>query len=186
MLPAFMANSEAFQDIYNSIIEEFEKAKKEALEEAEQDVNAGNKTQEEYDEIANNWENLDAKELEEEAQKALDNIQRESIESTLEWEADTCGSFLGDKNDSNDPAYYLNFVFNLLKYIAIVILFVFSIVEFGKAAISSDNDALKKAVQKTVKRLVICVIIFFLPQLINFIMELLGVIEDPTCGIGVR
>ena len=185
-LPAFMANSKAFQDIYNSIIEEFEETKQEALDDAKQDVADGNKTQEEYDEIANNWENLDSEKLEEEAQKALDTIQRESIESTLEWEADTCSSFLGDKNDSNDPAYYLNFIFNLLKYIAIVILFVFSIIEFGKAVISNDNDALKKAVQKTIKRLVICIVIFFLPQLINFIMELLGVIEDPTCGIGVR
>lgn len=175
-----------FQDIYNSIIEEFEETKQEALDDAKQDVADGNKTQEEYDEIANNWENLDSEKLEEEAQKALDTIQRESIESTLEWEADTCSSFLGDKNDSNDPAYYLNFIFNLLKYIAIVILFVFSIIEFGKAVISNDNDALKKAVQKTIKRLVICIVIFFLPQLINFIMELLGVIEDPTCGIGVR
>ena len=166
-LPAFMANSEAFQDIYNSIIEEFENAKQEALEEAEQDVADGNKTQEEYEEIANNWENLNPEELETEAQKALDDIQRESIKNTLEWESSTCGSILGNIDDSGDPAYYLNFVFNLMKYIAIIILFIFTIIEFAKAAISNDNDAIKKAAQKTVKRLIICIIIFFLPQLID-------------------
>ena len=50
----------------------------------------------------------------------------------------------------------------------------------------SYNDALKKALQKTIKRLVICIVIFFLPRLINFILGLLGIVDDPTCGIGVN
>lgn len=107
------------------------------------------------------------------------------FESDLEWEASSCDTILGNTEDPNEPAYYLDFVFNILKYAAIIILFVFTILDFAKAITSSDNDALKKALQKTVKRIIICIIIFFLPSLIKFILNLLGIVDDPTCGIGV-
>lgn len=101
-------------------------------------------------------------------------------------ESDPCYSLLGNPEDNinKPPAYYMNFVFDLLKYAAIVLLFVLTIVEFFKAIPSNDQDAIKKAVQKTIKRLILAVIIFFLPDLINFVLELLGIVSDPTCGIG--
>ena len=101
-------------------------------------------------------------------------------------ESDPCYSLLGNPEDNvnKPPAYYMNFVFNLIKYAAIVLLFVLTIVEFFKAVPSNDQDAIKKATQKTIKRLLIAVIIFFLPDLINFVLQLLGIISDPTCGIG--
>lgn len=100
---------------------------------------------------------------------------------------DPCYSLLGNPEDNinKPPAYYMNFVFNLIRYIAIIAFVVLTIVEFFKATTSGDQDALKKALQKTIKRLIIAVIIFFLPILINFVLELLGIISNPTCGIGV-
>jgi len=98
--------------------------------------------------------------------------------------ADNCESILGKITDKNAPAYYLNFVFNLLKYATIILLFVLTIIDFAKATVASDKDALKKALQKSIKRLIIAIIIFFLPILLNFIFELLGWTTDPTCGIG--
>lgn len=95
-----------------------------------------------------------------------------------------CDSLLGKINDKNAPAYYINFAFNLIKYIAIVLLFVLTIVDFAKATASSKDDAIKKAAVNALKRLIIAAIIFFLPILINFLLELLGWVTDPTCGIG--
>ena len=96
-----------------------------------------------------------------------------------------CDSYLGQIDDPDDPAYYLNFAFNIIKYAAIVILFVFTIIDFAKAITSSKQDELQKAIRTAVKRLIIAIIIFFLPILINFILDLLGVVTtDPTCGIG--
>ena len=38
-----------------------------------------------------------------------------------------------------------------------------------------------------IKRLIIAVIIFFLPNLINFIFDLLGIVStDATCGLGTN
>ena len=93
-----------------------------------------------------------------------------------------CESYLGPV-EPGYPAYYLQFIFNLMKYIAIILLFVLTIVEFGKATVSSNQDAMKKAIQNTVKRFIIAVIIFFLPILIEFLLELLGVYSASTCGI---
>ncbi len=112
-------------------------------------------------------------------------IKYEEYRSNLEWDANTCNAILGSVTDKNAPAYYLDFAFNILKYFAIIILFVFTLIDFIKATISSDDQALKKALQQSIKRVIICLIIFFLPILIEFILELLGIIDDPTCGIGV-
>ncbi|MCM1052356.1 MAG: hypothetical protein NC483_00040 [Ruminococcus sp.] len=96
-----------------------------------------------------------------------------------------CSSLLGspEHKENPDPAYYLQFTFNLIKYIALVVLFVFTVLEFGKATASSSPDAMKKAINSTVKRLIIAVIIFFLPILIEFVLRLLGVYSANTCGI---
>ena len=184
-IPAFIANSDAYQSIYDNVEIEFNKTKEEVLEEAEQDLAEGNITQDEYDNIVNNWSEIDTETVVEGTTEALEFIKRDSVQNSLDWEANTCGSILGDVHDSDDPAYYLNFAFNIIKYAAIVILLVFTVLDFAKAIVSSDNDALKKALKKAIKRIIICVVIFFLPILIEFVLELLGVVEDPICGIGV-
>lgn len=106
------------------------------------------------------------------------------IENNLNFTTSDCESYLGSITDSNDPAYYLDFAFKLIKYATIVLLLALTILDFVKATTSSKDDAIKKAMQTAVKRAIIAVIIFFAPILINFILDLLGVIStDPTCGI---
>ena len=95
-----------------------------------------------------------------------------------------CDSYLGAVKTKGTPAYYLDFAFDIIKYAAIAILFALTIMDFAKAITSSKQDALQKAIQTAIKRLIITIIIFFLPILIEFILDLLGVITtDPTCGI---
>ena len=100
---------------------------------------------------------------------------------------DDCASYLGYIYNPNDPAYYLNLAFNIIKYISIIMLFVFSISDYIKAIVSNKDDGIKKATQNTIKRLIIAIIIFFLPILINFIFDVLGIITtDATCDIGTN
>jgi len=95
-----------------------------------------------------------------------------------------CESLFGDpyqggKNAS--PAYYMSFAFKIIRYAAIIILIVFSISDFVSAVASQDDDELKKAMNKTIKRLVLCVLIFLLPMLIQFILEYLNDISLEKC-----
>lgn len=96
-----------------------------------------------------------------------------------------CESYLGNPKDNinKPPAYYLQFTFDLIKYIAIVLLLVLTIVEYGKAVASSNQDAIKKATINTVKRLIIAAVIFMLPMLVEFLFKVLGIYSSTTCGI---
>ena len=74
--------------------------------------------------------------------------------------------------------------FNILKYIAIIILIVFTITDYLKAILSKDDDELNKATRRFIKRFIIAIIIFFLPTLIIVLLEWGGFISDSTlCGI---
>lgn len=178
--PAFIVNSPAYLDLMNSVEEAYNKAKEEALQEAEEEVNSGDMTEEEYDEVVNNWDN-DIEQVVDQATTAFENIKLNSFINMDFDISNGCQSYLGDPDDEESPAYYLQFAFNILKYAAIVMLFVFTIMDFTKAVASSKDDAIKKAAQNAIKRLVIAVIIFLLPILIEFVLSLVGIYSD--CGI---
>ena len=101
----------------------------------------------------------------------------------VSFDGNGCDSYLGNPGTKGQPAYYLQFVFNLMKYAAIVLLFVMSGIEFGKAVFSNNQDAMKKAINNSVKRLIIAVIIFFLPILIEFLLKVVGVYSPDNCVI---
>lgn len=92
-----------------------------------------------------------------------------------------CQSYFGDPTCDGCPAYWIQQGFNLIKYIAIAALLVLVTMDFFKALVQNDKDALKKAGTSAMKRFIYCVIIFFLPILIEFIMNLFGAYG--TCGI---
>ena len=76
---------------------------------------------------------------------------------------------------------FLQQVFNVFKYAAPLLCLALSIVDFLKATASQDKDALTKAAKTTGKRIVYAIILFFIPNLINFLFNLLG--WYGTCGI---
>ena len=80
-------------------------------------------------------------------------------------------------------AKILQIILNVIKYAAPVLVLVFSIADFVKAVASQDKDALNKATKNSAFRLIIAVVLYFLPLLINFLINLFLGIKDPTCGI---
>lgn len=95
---------------------------------------------------------------------------------------DSCNSLLGDPDDKNYLAYWIQWSLNVLKYIAIIALLVLSSLDFIKAITSGDKDALKKASMSLIKRFALVVLIFFLPIVIEVLMKLFGAYG--TCDIG--
>lgn len=94
---------------------------------------------------------------------------------------DTCPA-LGDPSNSQYPAFWLQEILNIMKYVAIVALLVLVTTDFVKAVASNDKDALKKAGTTAIKRFIYCIILFFLPTIISLLMNLFGAYG--TCGIG--
>ncbi len=103
-----------------------------------------------------------------------------SIDSLLLLNTD-CQGALGNPNVEGSFAYLLQEVFDVIKLLVPVLLIVLTVVEFTKAVTSGKNDAIQVAFKHTVTRLIVGFLIFLLPTLIDFIMELLGLYD--TCGI---
>ena len=66
-------------------------------------------------------------------------------------------------------------VFNFVKIVVPLLIIGLSTYDFIKAVTSKDDKGLKKAFQILLKRLVYAIILFFLPVLINLILELVAV-----------
>ena len=93
------------------------------------------------------------------------------ISSAVIHSFDDYNSVLGS-DTPGEPLYYINIILDVIKYAAIICLLGFSIADFVKAIVSEDKDALKKAGTTTMKRFIYCVMIFFLPIVINFLLDL--------------
>lgn len=97
----------------------------------------------------------------------------------------SCDSLLGSVDNPDEPAYYLELAFTIIKYVAIIILIVFSMKDFVVAIIKKDEEAVKNATSSSVKRLMYCVIIFVLPILVKLILNWSHIVStNPLCGIG--
>ena len=94
----------------------------------------------------------------------------------------SCDNLLGDPDDSKSPAFWLQWVLDLMKYVAIIALLVLIILDFLKAIANNDKDALKKAGSTSMKRFIYCVLLFFVPTIVKLILELFGIYGN--CGIG--
>ncbi len=181
-LPEFIFNLDSYQNIRTKAEEEFDKVKEQEIKKSEKEVKAGTKTEEEHQELVQNWEQAS-----EEVEDAID-AGFSGVEAKITWLADFnvsdyCKSYLGNPEISTDPAYYLQFAFNLIKYASIILLIVLTVADLIKATTSGNQDAIKKVTQNAVKRLIIVVIIFFLPSIIKFLLTILGAYSPGTCGI---
>ena len=88
-----------------------------------------------------------------------------------------CEGILGDETID-----FLQKIFNIVKIVAPLLVLGLTIFEFAKAVISQDQDALKKAGNLFVKRLIIMIVLFFLPTIINLLLELLDN-SNGTCNV---
>ncbi len=99
-------------------------------------------------------------------------------------ELTNCKSLLGDPLKTKTPAWYLKIVFKVAKYIAIILLIVLTIMDFIGAVASQDNDKLKKVVNRAIIRAIMCIVIFILPTLIEFILKYLNDRAVDLCSLG--
>jgi len=73
-------------------------------------------------------------------------------------------------------------MFSLVKYAVPLIIIVMTIIEYLKAVVSQESDMIKKVTQDFGKRLLIAAIIFVVPTLLQFVLNLL---DYPYCSIFV-
>lgn len=101
-------------------------------------------------------------------------------------EEQTCATVLGNANDPahEDVAWLLQKILNYIRIFGILLVLVFSALEFSKVILSNDYEALKKAQHKTIYRVGGIVALLLLPMLVNFLLGLfISGSFDFSCGI---
>lgn len=83
----------------------------------------------------------------------------------------TCAGILG----SGKFHQYLVDILNAIRIVGVAMVIVFSTMDFANALIVQDSEALKKAGQKSFQRLMIAIVIFFVPIILNILLALVGI-----------
>ncbi len=70
---------------------------------------------------------------------------------------------------------------NWMRYIVPVLLILLSVLDFIKAIAADSEDEIKKVTSKFVKRLIVAVIIFLVPLLLEFLLGIFGIPTNDFC-----
>jgi len=94
----------------------------------------------------------------------------------------TCDTLFKNNGKYNNTHELLSTTLKFMQYIGIILALVLSTIDFVKVIPTQDKDAIKKASSKAVTRLIIAIVIFFVPIILDFILGLVG-FNNPTCSL---
>ena len=69
---------------------------------------------------------------------------------------------------------YIEQALRVIRWIGLVLMIILGVLDFTKAVASDDQEAVKKAWQKVIKRLIAVIILFLLPMLVELILDLVN------------
>lgn len=98
-------------------------------------------------------------------------------------EVDCTNIFMANETELNDLGKSVNELFKIIKIGSVALLIILTTLDISKTIMSNELDT-KKMRAKLVKRIVITLIIFFLPDLLDLLFHLFGLYNISTCGIG--
>lgn len=102
---------------------------------------------------------------------------------TIEKPENICEGIFYKNGVKTEFGNFLAGVLKLIRYAAPLLVLALSSVDFLKAVISQNKDELTKATKNSALRLILAIILFFVPVLINYLLILFFGIADPTCGL---
>lgn len=91
----------------------------------------------------------------------------------------TCNDYdkiFGSKNDPDSISYMINEALKYIRIIVPILIILLGTLDFAKAVIAGKEDNMKKAQSTFVKRLIAGVAVFFVPLLVNIIMNLADIV----------
>ncbi len=78
---------------------------------------------------------------------------------------------------------WINNILNFVRYVALALVIALGALDFMKAAGSGEGDAMKKAGQSFMKRMIAVVILFLLPVIVDFILNMINIYGVDTNNI---
>lgn len=127
---------------------------------------------------------LPDKNIEYDEQKLVDTVKTKyetTVYKNIKLDTDSqfsCGT-LGDLADLVKTGYFI------IEMVALVILVVFTVLDYAKVILSGEQDEMKKTNKRLATRLIIMVVLLLLPALINFVLGVFNIegfnSENPLC-----
>lgn len=92
-----------------------------------------------------------------------------------------CEGLLGDSDEPDSVAWLIAKILDYLRLLAPLMVLVLSSLDFAKAILTSDDESLKKAQSNLITRLILAVLLFVLPTLIEVILDIFGITSSDIC-----
>ena len=96
----------------------------------------------------------------------------------------SCASLLGDPSNPKSVAWLVVTVLNYFRVIGPLLVIVLSGVDYIKAIVNSDDDAMKKTSNRLIRRLILAALLFLIPTIVELLLKIFNVVSDPLCGMG--
>lgn len=106
--------------------------------------------------------------------------------TNTETEVQECSgkdSIFGDPSDPNSVAWLIQEILNYIKILGPILVIVLSSVDFIKVIVKSDDKEMAAAQRKLIIRLILALLLFLIPTIVNAILNIFGYSTDPTCGL---
>ena len=170
-IPQFIKNSDAYKSGVALAKKQFEDLKKSWLAELEDEKNAGTLSEEEFNKIKNNLNLIDEnfEDVGNDYSNRIDEIDVRpgSLDVTP---VDMCSN----ESTSLKVFQVIGYLLIIIKIIVPLILIIMGSIDFAKAALSGDDKSTKEAAVQFSKRVLIGLIVFFIPTILDFFLSLIS------------
>jgi hypothetical protein len=78
---------------------------------------------------------------------------------------------------------FINKIFRWIQIIAPIFVIIMGGIDFAGAVLQDDKDAMKKATNKFVKRLIIAVALFFIPLILSWLLDIFNSVSSSNTSI---
>ena len=93
----------------------------------------------------------------------------------------TCAGMIGDPDDKDSFAYYLQIIFDTIQYAGIAACIILTIFDGVKTITADDKDDINGLIKRSITRLIFAGLIFFIPMIVELALKIFHIYGD--CGI---
>lgn len=122
---------------------------------------------------------VNAKALEISNVNIVENINSNILESTIYIADDP---LLGDPSDEDSVAWLVQLALNIVKVAGPILVVLLSSIDFIMVIVKSDSEAFAKAQKKLITRLILAILLFVIPVIVEVLLGVFG-ITGSTAGI---
>ncbi len=112
--------------------------------------------------------------LDDENSDAITNIENANIDMSKYDQDQNCDSLLGDRNDEKSVMWLIDKALKVIQIVGPIMVVVLSSIDFAKVIVSGDDEAMAKAGKKLGIRLILAAALFFIPLLVNLLLDTFG------------